>query len=85
MTAYLTAIFRMSTRLQTSQKIPIRIPTLRPAVSLVSLSTPTVVSDVPKQPNSAEVYLERNMISWGNQRFVLGYLMLGAGTKLTSF
>jgi hypothetical protein len=70
----LTFTYRMSTRLQILQKTPIPIRTPPPAVLSVNLSTPTGANDVPRQPNSVEVFLERNMIFLANQRYVPEYL-----------
>jgi hypothetical protein len=70
----LTFTHRMSTRRQIIQRIPIRILILLLVVLLVSLSTPMAVSDVPRQPNSVEVFLERNTIFLANLRYVPEYL-----------
>jgi hypothetical protein len=80
MSAYQLTKIRTSTRRQIIQRIPIRILILLLVVLLVSLSTPMAVSDVPRQPNSVEVCLERNMIFLANPRCVLEYLTARAGT-----
>jgi hypothetical protein len=80
MSAYQLTKIRTSTRRQIIQRIPIRILILLLVVLLVSLSTPMAVSDVPRQPNSVEVCLERNMIFLANPRCVLEYLIARAGT-----
>ncbi len=83
----LTFGYRMSTRLQTTQKTLIQIQTPPPVALLVSLSIPMDGKDDPKQPNCVEVFLERSMIYSANQRYVTYFSMAREdwGKLLTHF